>query len=245
MKKLIFGLKNNSGRNNIGHITSYHRGSGVKNRYRIIDFFRCIYDKPGKILKKYIDPNRSSYIFLICYSNGILSFILGVHGLNVDDYVYSSKGKGTMVGGCFFLLNIIRGSLIHNLEAKSFNGFKYIRSAGTSGVLLSKFNKKYFIVKLPSGEFRGFFMYSRATLGIVSNINHRFKKYRKAGSSRFLNRRPHVRGVAKNPVDHPHGGQTAGGIHPLSPWARLTKGGFKTKNKLSIKSKLILKRRGL
>ena len=243
MKKLIFGLKNSGGRNNLGHITSYHRGSGVKNRYRIIDFFRCIFDKPAKVLKKYKDPNRSSYIFLICYSNGLLSFILAVHNISVGDFLFSSKIKGSTLGSCFFLDGIVRGSLIHNLEVKPLTGFKFIRSAGSSGVLLSRFNKNYFIVKLPSGEFRAFLMFNRATLGIVSNINHRFNNNKKAGISRFLNKRPIVRGVAKNPVDHPHGGQTSGGINPVSPWARLTKGGKKTINNLSKNNRLILKRR--
>ena len=243
MKKLIYGLKNNSGRNNTGKITSYHRGSGLKNRYRIVDFFRFIFEKPGKVLKRLMDPNRSSFIFLVCYSNGILSFVLGVHSVNIGDFIYSSKGKGSSLGGCFFLYNILKGSIVHNLEAKPFNGFKYIRSAGSSGVVLNKFNKKYFIVKLPSGEFRAFLFSNRATIGIVSNLNHRYYNKGKAGVSRFLNIRPHVRGVAKNPVDHPHGGQTSGGIHPVSPWARLTKGGKKTLNNLSKKNNLIIKRR--
>lgn len=242
MKKLIFGLKNTGGRNNFGKITAFHRGGGVKNSYRILDFFRFLNKKPAKVLEKLYDPNRTSFIFLICYSNGILSFILGIHKVRIGDFLYNNINKNIFLGTCLKIKNIIRGSLLHNLEIRPNKGFKLIRSAGTSGVLLSRYNKKYCIIKLPSGELRAFLLNNRAVLGIVSNIYHRFKKYKKAGNSRFLNKRPIVRGVAKNPVDHPHGGQTAGGIHPKSPWARLTKSGVKTRKKKASNNNLILKR---
>ena len=243
MKKLIFGLKNSGGRNNFGKITAYHRGGGVKNSYRIIDFFRSISNKPAKVLEKIYDPNRTASLFLICYSNGVLSFILGIHNVNVGEFIYNNSKKFLFLGNCLKLIDILRGSLIHNLERSPNSGFKFIRAAGTSGVLLNKFNDKYFIVKLPSGEFRAFLSGSKATIGIVSNIYHRYHKLYKAGQSRFLNNRSIVRGVAMNPVDHPHGGQTAGGINPVSPWARLTKGGKKTRKKLASNNKLIIKRR--
>lgn len=242
MKKLIFGLKNSGGRNNFGKITAFHRGGGVKNSYRIIDFCRFLTNKPAKVVEKLYDPNRTAYLFLICYSNGILSFILGIHKIKIGDFLYNNVKKNAFIGNCLRIKDMLRGACIHNLELRPNKGFKLIRSAGTSGVLLSRYRKKYCVVKLPSGELRAFLLNNRAVLGIVSNIYHKFKKYKKAGSSRFLNVRPSVRGVAKNPVDHPHGGQTSGGIHPMSPWARLTKSGVKTRKKLASNNKLILNR---
>jgi len=238
IKKLIKGFQRANGKNNQGKITVRHRGGGHKRLYRKISFNRST-DIQGFVFNILYDPNRSANIAYI--KNNLKSYlILAPNGLLLNQYIQSSTTAELQIGNALPLKNIPIGSLIHNISLNPNNKGKLIRSAGTSAQLIQKINNKYAKIRLSSGELKLILLSCYATLGIVSNINHKKIKIGKAGRSRWLNKRPKVRGVAKNPVDHPHGGgegKTSGGRPSVSPQGRITKGKptrNKKKKKLNI-----------
>lgn len=242
-RKLVVALKKSGGRNNQGRITSRHRGGGHKRAYRIVDFKRNKTDIPAKVTAIEYDPNRTARIALLTYADGEKRYILAPVGLNVNDTVISAEKAEIHVGNTLPLRNIPLGSTIHNIEMKIGKGGQLARSAGSYAQLVAK-EGKYGQIKLPSGEVRMILLDCRATLGQVSNMEHENISYGKAGAMRWLGRRPKVRGVAMNPIDHPMGGgegKSSGGRHPCSPWGQLSKGKKTRKNKGS--DSLIIKRR--
>lgn len=242
-KGLYSGIHKTGGRNNLGRITAWHRGGGHKRLYRQIDFKRNITDVYATVERLEYDPNRSAYIALIKYDNGTFSYILAPYNLAVGSRIIASNKAEISVGNCLVLEAIPVGSTIHNIEMKPGKGGQIARSAGAYATLINK-ESGYAQIKLRSGEVRKVPLTCRATLGIVSNIDHKNISYGKAGRMRWLGRRPVVRGVAMNPVDHPHGGgegKTSGGRHPVTPWGKKTKGKKTRKNKFT--SKFIVKRR--
>ncbi len=242
-KKLITPLKKTGGRNNAGRITSRHRGGGHKRFYRIIDFKRNKIGIPAKVAAIEYDPNRSARIALLHYIDGEKRYILAPLGLKVGDTVVAGPEADIKVGNCLPLRNIPLGTDIHNIELKKGRGGQLVRSAGNSAQIMAK-EGDYAQVKLPSGEIRLIHLDCSATIGTVGNVEHENISIGKAGRSRWLGRRPRVRGVAMNPVDHPMGGgegKTSGGRHPVSPWGMPTKG-YKTRKK-KPSDKLIIKRR--
>lgn len=225
IKKLTKGFKRANGRNNQGKITVRHRGGGHKRLYRKINFNRS-QNIEGFVSKILYDPNRSAHIAYI-KNNVEENLILAPKGLEINQYIKSSSKAELKIGNALPLKDIPIGSLIHNISLYPKSKGKLIRSAGTSAQLIQKINNKYAKIKLSSGEFKLILLSCYATIGIVSNINHYKKKLGKAGRSRWLNKRPHVRGVAKNPVDHPHGGgegKTSGGRPSVTPQGKITKG---------------------
>jgi len=221
IKKLIFGLQNSSGRNNTGKITVYHRGSGVKNKYKLINFKKDLsLEFSFIVLDSIYDPIRTANLSLILYSNGALSYIIGTNFLLKNQKIDKLSSNFTnMPGSLCFLSNIPKGTLIHTIITPNLKS-NYIRAAGTSAIVLGSYNSFFMLIKMPSKEYRIFSNNSYAVIGSVSNNNHRFSNLKKASTSRFLNRRPIVRGVAMNPVDHPHGGgegKSSGGRHPVTP----------------------------
>jgi len=242
-KSLLVPLKKTGGRNNLGRITCRHRGGGHKRAYRIIDFKRDKFDVPAKVAAIEYDPNRSAYIALLNYADGEKRYILAPAGLKVNDTVISADTPEIKVGNSMPLKNVPLGSSVHNIELKIGKGGQLARSAGAYAQLVAK-EKNYAQLKLPSGEIRIVHLNCRATLGLVGNADHENITIGKAGRMRWLGRRPKVRGVAMNPVDHPMGGgegKSSGGRHPCSPWGQLSKG-LKTRQKKSSDS-LIIKRR--
>lgn len=225
IKPLTIGFQRSNGRNNQGKITVRHRGGGHKRLYRKISFNRTK-NIEGYIKKILYDPNRSANIAYV--KNDLESFfILAPEGLQLNQYIQSSENAELKVGNALPLRNIPIGSVIHNISTTPNTGGKLIRSAGTSALLLQKINNHYARLRLSSGELKILLLTCLATLGIVSNINHKKIKLGKAGRSRWLNRRPSVRGVAMNPVDHPHGGgegKTSGGRPSVTPKGKITKG---------------------
>lgn len=243
-KKLTTGLPRKSGRNNYGRITSRRRGGGHKRRYRLIDFKRNKINVPAKVSSIEYDPNRSARIALLSYVDGEKRYILAPKGLNVGDFVVSAESADIKPGNALPLKKIPQGTIIHNLELHPGRGAQMCRAAGTYAQLVDK-EEKYGLIRLPSGEIRKVLLTCRATIGQVSNPDHENIKIGKAGRNRYLNRRPKVRGVAMNPVDHPLGGgegRSSGGRHPVTPWGKPTKG-YKTRNKKKLSSKFIVKRR--
>nr|YP_010394405.1 ribosomal protein L2 [Phytophthora lateralis]DAZ88413.1 TPA_asm: ribosomal protein L2 [Phytophthora lateralis]DAZ88846.1 TPA_asm: ribosomal protein L2 [Phytophthora lateralis] len=238
IKAFTKGFQRANGKNNQGKITVRHRGGGHKRLYRLINFNRSK-NIEGYVIKILYDPNRSANIAYI--KNDFQSFlILAPEGLKINQYIKSSLNAELKVGNALPLQNIPIGSLIHNISLYPQSRGKLIRSAGTSAQLIQKINNKYARIRLNSGELKLILLTCYATLGVVSNINHKKIKLGKAGRSRWLNRRPHVRGVAKNPVDHPHGGgegKTSGGRPSVTPKGKITKG-KPTRNKK--KKKLII-----
>lgn len=241
---LLRPLRKQGGRNNTGRITMRHRGGGHKRRYRIIDFRRNRIGIPAVVKAIEYDPNRSSRIALLFYADGVKSYILAPDNLKVGDDVVSSRHADIKPGNALPLRFIPLGTMIHNVELKKGRGGQMVRSAGTAAQLMAK-DERYAHVRLPSGEVRLVNIDCRATVGQVSNLDHAHVRIGKAGRTRWLGRRPSVRGVAMNPVDHPMGGgegRSSGGRHPCTPWGKPTKG-FKTrKNRAS--DKFIVKRRG-
>jgi len=245
-RKLTVSLKKTGGRNNLGRITSRRRGGGHKRRYRIIDFKRNKFDISGKVVAIEYDPNRSSRIALISYKDEEKRYIISPDGLKVGDEVISSKENKVPFkkGNALMLRNIPEGMLIHNIELKPGKGAQMARSAGSYGRIMAKENNLVSL-KLPSGEIRMVADTCLATLGSVGNKTHENIKIGKAGRSRWLGKRPKVRGVAMNPVDHPHGGgegRTSGGRHPVSPWGTPAKG-YRTRKKNKQSNKYIVSRR--
>jgi large subunit ribosomal protein L2 len=221
------------GRNNKGRITSRHIGGGHKQKYRVIDFRRNKDDISAKVVRIEYDPNRSAYIALLQYTDGEKRYILAPKELEPGMEVVSGTSVAIKVGNCLPLDNIPVGTVVHNVEMKPGKGGQLARSAGTSVRLVAK-EGIYATLRLRSGETRKVPAQCRATLGVVSNSEHNLEKIGKAGASRWRGIRPTVRGVAMNPVDHPHGGgegRTSGGRHPVTPWGVSTKGHKTRKNK--------------
>ncbi len=244
LKALVQGTSKTGGRNNNGRITVRHRGGGHKRRFRVVDFKRDNSDIPGKVVNVEYDPNRSARLALVSYADGDKRYIIWPQGLKVGDSVISGDRADIKPGNCLPLKNIPLGTMVHNVEMKIGKGGQIIRSAGAYGQLMAK-EKGYAQVKLPSGEVRMILDRCRATVGQVGNLDHEKISLGKAGRTRLLGRRPKVRGVVMNPVDHPHGGgegRTSGGRHPVTPWGVPTKG-YKTRKRGKASDRFILKRR--
>jgi len=242
-KSLLRPLKKTGGRNSYGRITARHIGGGHKRKYRLIDWKRNKTGVSAKVVAIEYDPNRSANIALLSYLDGEKSYILAPNGLSVGDQVMAGNDVDIKPGNCMPMTNIPLGTIIHNVEMKIGKGAQMVRSAGTAAQLMAK-EGKYAQLKLPSGEVRMVLLDCKATIGQVGNIEHENIRIGKAGRTRWAGRRPHVRGVAMNPVDHPHGGgegKTSGGRHPVTPWGFPTKG-FKTRVKKGS-DQLIVKRR--
>lgn len=230
---LTTSKKKTGGRNNNGRITTRHKGGGHKQRYRIIDFKRNKFDIPGAVERLEYDPNRSANIALVKYVDGEWRYILAPKDLKAGDKIISGDRAPIKVGNAMPMRNMPLGTVVHNIEMKPGKGGQVIRSAGTSARLLAK-EGRYVTLRLRSGEMRKFLAECQATVGEVSNGEHSLRSLGKAGASRWRGVRPTVRGVAMNPVDHPHGGgegRTSGGRHPVSPWGIPTKGYKTRKNK--------------
>ena len=243
LKSLTIGKHSTGGRNNLGRITSRSRGAGHKHKYREIDFYRKKDNLKAKVERIEYDPNRSAHVALIKYEDGVLSYILAPNKINIGDEIVSGRNKEIKVGNCMPLSDIPVGTEIHNIELSPNQGGKMVRSAGSSAQI-SGTDENYCIIKLNSGEVRKVINTARATIGSVSNTDHQNIKIGKAGRNRWKGRRPSVRGVAMNPVDHPHGGgegKTSGGRSPVSPWGQSAKG-LKTRSN-KITNKYIISRR--
>jgi large subunit ribosomal protein L2 len=244
LKRLTESKQRISGRNNKGRLTIRHRGGGHKRLYRIIDFRR---DKRGiaaKVVALEYDPNRSARIALLSYADGEKRYILAPDGLAVGASIIAGEDADILVGNSMPLKNVPLGTMIHNIELKLGKGGQMARSAGTAAQLLAK-EAGYAQIKMPSGETRKVHLDCYATIGQVGNLNYENVSIGKAGRSRWLGKRPTVRGVVMNPIDHPHGGgegKTSGGRHPVSPWGLPTKG-YKTRNNKRTQ-RFIIKRRG-
>jgi len=243
-KSLLEGLiGNKSGRNNNGRITMRRRGGGHRKRYRVVDFKRRKFDVPAKVERLEYDPNRSAFIALIRYEDGELSYILAPQRVQVGDTVISGNRVDIRPGNALPIANIPVGTIVHNVEMKVGGGGQIARSAGTYVQIVGK-DQGYAQLRLASGEVRLVRAECMATIGAVSNPDQANKKIGKAGRNRWLGKRPSVRGVAMNPVDHPHGGgegRTSGGRHPVTPWGKSTKGKKTRSNKKT--DRLIVRRR--
>jgi large subunit ribosomal protein L2 len=233
----------NGGRNNKGRITVRHQGGGHKQHYRLVDFKRTKDGIPAKIERLEYDPNRTANIALVLYADGERAYILAPRNLQVGDVVESGSGVSIKVGNTLPLRNIPVGTVVHNVEMRPGKGAQIARSAGASVQIAGK-EGAYVLVKLRSGEMRKIHVDCRATIGEVGNTEHNLRKLGKAGAKRWRGVRPTVRGVAMNPVDHPHGGgegRTSGGRHPVTPWGVPTKGKKTRSNKRT--SNMIVRRR--
>ncbi|MDP8208259.1 MAG: 50S ribosomal protein L2 [Candidatus Electryonea clarkiae] len=243
-KRLLESLPSSGGRNNNGRITSYHRGSGHKRKYRRLDFKREKYGIPAHVKSIEYDPNRSANIALLVYADGEKRYILAPKGIAEGDQLSSGKQDVEIkVGNAMPLSRIPLGSEVHNVEMTPGKGGQIARSAGAS-VKLMAVDGGFAVLRMPSSEMRRVPEICMATIGVVGNENHEKVSFGKAGKSRWLGKRPHVRGVAMNPVDHPMGGgegKASGGRHPCTPWGKPTKG-YKTRKK-KASDKYIIKRR--
>ena len=243
IKLLTIGKKSSSGRNNLGRITSRRRGSGHKRKYREIDFYRNKHDIEAVVERIEYDPNRTSHIMLVKYEDGERVYMLAPQDIKTGDKIISGNKKEIKIGNCMPLHDIPVGTAIHNVEMKPGGGAKIARAAGSS-VQITGSVGEYSIIKLASGEIRKIISRAKATIGVLSNPDQKNIKIGKAGRSRWLGIRPHTRGVAKNPVDHPHGGgegKSAGGRHPVSPKGQSAKG-LKTRDNKRT-DKFIIRRR--
>jgi len=237
IKSLTFGKVSTGGRNNLGRLTSRSKGAGHKNKYRHVDFYRKKDNLKAKIERFEYDPNRSAHVALVKYEDGVFNYILAPSKIKIGDEIVSGRNKEIKVGNCMPLSDIPAGTNIHNIELSPKGGGKLVRSAG-SYAQISGIDQNYCIVKLGSGEIRKIINTARATIGSVSNSDHQNIKIGKAGRNRWKGKRPSVRGVAMNPVDHPHGGgegKTSGGRSPVSPWGQSAKGLKTRKNKKTNK----------
>ena len=242
-KRLLRAIKKSGGRNAHGRITAKHRGGGHKRHYRLIDFKRDKIGIPARVAAIEYDPNRSARIALLHYADGEKRYILAPVGLKVSDIVESGPEADIKPGNTLPLSHIPLGTQIHNIEMRLGKGGQIVRSAGTYAQLMAK-ESPYALIKLPSGEVRMVPLKCKATVGQIGNVGHENKSIGKAGRKRWMGRRPRVRGVAMNPVDHPMGGgegKSSGGRHPCSPWGLPTKG-FKTRRKRKS-NRLIVKKR--
>jgi len=237
VKTLTEGLSKSGGRNNHGRVTAFNRGGGHKRSYRMVDFKRKRFDVPATVERLEYDPNRTSFIALIKYEDGELSYILAPQRLSVGDTVISGKKVDVKPGNAMPLSAIPVGTIIHNVELKPGKGGQIARSAGTYVQLVGR-DQGYALIRLSSGEQRMVRGECMASIGAVSNPDHSNITLAKAGRNRWLGKRPSVRGVAMNPVDHPHGGgegRTSGGRHPVTPWGKPTKGKRTRANKATDK----------
>jgi len=242
-KSLVRSLNKKGGRNALGRVTAKHRGGGHKRKYRIIDFKRSKEGIPAVVASIEYDPNRSANIALLHYVDGEKCYIIAPNRLRVGDRVVSGPGVEIKIGNMVPVREIPLGSHIHNVELNIGHGAQLARSAGSYAQLMAK-EGKYAQIKLPSGEVRMILLDCKATIGQVGNLDHENISLGKAGRNRWQGRRPHVRGVAMNPVDHPHGGgegKSSGGRHPVTPWGVPTKG-YKTRNR-KASDRLIVKKR--
>lgn len=246
-KSLLLPLKKTGGRNAIGRLTVRHRGGGHKRMLRIIDFKRDLWELPAKVIALEYDPNRSARIALLEYETKEKKYIIAPTGLKVNDTIISSNQKDMeiKIGNCLPLRYIPSGTLIHNVELFKGRGAQIVRCAGSSAQIMAK-ERNFAHIKLPSGEVRLVNLDCHATIGQVGNIEHGAISIGKAGRNRWLGIRPTVRGVAMNPVDHPHGGGEGksgqGNPHPVTPWGKPTKG-YKTRKPGRYSNKFIVKRR--
>src|SRR5512145_1692424 len=244
-KKLTVTMKKSGGRNNHGHITTRHVGGGHKRRYRIIDWRRDKDGVPAKVASVEYDPNRTARIALLHYADGEKRYILAPVGVNVGDTLLSGDGVDIRPGNALAIKGIPLGTVIHNLEAQPGSGGKMIRSAGSFGQLMAK-EAGYAQIRMPSGEVRKVLEDCKATIGQLSNVENSTIRVGKAGKSRWRGVRPTVRGLAMNPVDHPHGGGEGksgqGNPHPVSPWGQKTKG-LKTRNNRRTDKFIVSRRR--
>ena len=230
LKRLTVGKKNSGVRNNIGRITVSGRGGGVKRKYRIIDFKR-LFCSEAIVERIEYDPNRTSYIALLKHSDHTFSYIISPEGLQIGDIVSSSLNAEIKIGNCLLLKNVPNGTLIHNVEMKPGKGGQIARSAGSYATIINKDDSNIYL-RMRSGEVKIINSYCKGTIGIVSNMDNKNIKYGKAGRKRWLGYRSTVRGVAMNPVDHPHGGgegKSSGGRHPVNKNGLPTKG-YRTRN---------------
>jgi len=244
-KSLLKYVKRNVGRGSSGRITVRHKGGGVKKLYRIIEFSQAKMNSPAKVIALEYDPNRTAFIALIEYKEGDKQYIIAPHDLKVGQEIIFSEKTPLITGNRTKLKNIPVGTAVYNVELESGKGGKIVRSAGSSAQILAH-DGSYVNLKMPSTEIRRFSGECFASIGMVSNPENRFYRIGKAGKSRLKGRRPHVRGSAMNPVDHPHGGgegrQPIGLKHPKTPWGKPALG-VKTRNKKKWSNKLIIQRR--
>lgn len=246
-KSLVVTLKKSGGRNNRGRLTSRHLGGGHKQKYRIIDFKRSKRGMEAEVIGIEYDPNRTARIALVQYADGVKSYILAPSGLTVGAKVSAGESVAPVVGNALPLKNIPLGSAIHNVELMPGKGGQIARSAGQQAILSNR-EAGYALVKMPSGEIRKIHETAYATMGQVGNVEHMNVSAGKAGRVRWQGRRPHVRGMVMNPIDHPMGGgqgKSKGGggrHHPMSPWGQLAKG-FKTRRKHKESNNFIVQRR--
>jgi large subunit ribosomal protein L2 len=244
-KSLLRPLRKTGGRNNRGRITSRRRGGGHKRRYRLIEFRREKDGVPARVASIEYDPNRSANIALLHYKDGEKRYILAPAGLKVGDVIESGSGIEIRPGNALPLAHIPLGTVVHAIEMKPGKGAQLVRSAGGSAQLMAR-EGDYATLRMPSGEIRRIHVRCMATVGQVGNLDHEKRRVGKAGRSRWLGKRPSVRGVAMNPIDHPMGGgegKSSGGRHPCTPWGLPTKG-HKTRNKKHRTDRYIVKRRG-
>ena len=244
-KSLVTSFQQSGGRNNNGRITVRYRGGGHKKLYRVIDFKRNKVGIPAKVASLEYDPNRTARIALLNYADGEKRYILAPHGLSVGDTVQSGSQVDIRNGNALPLMEMPLGVVIHNIEMRPGKGAQLARSAGASAQVMGR-EGDYVQIRLSSGEMRKILGACMATVGQVGNLDHNNISIGKAGRSRWMGRRPHVRGVVMNPVDHPHGGGEGksgqGNPHPVSPWGQPTKG-YKTRKKKNPTSKMIIARR--
>ena len=250
VKKLTEGLSKSGGRNNSGRTTVWQRGGGHKRTYRLVDFKRRKWDVWGTVERLEYDPNRTAFIALVTYEDGEQAYILAPARLAVGDKVIAARRVDVKPGNAAPLGNIPVGTIVHNVELKPMKGGQVARSAGAYAQLVGR-DGSYSQLRLMSGEIRRVHSDCMASVGAVSNADHQNIKIGKAGRNRWLGKRPHVRGVAMNPVDHPHGGgegRTSGGRHPVTPWGKPTKGRRTRKNKKTgvfiVRSRHVSKKRG-
>ena len=237
LKSLTVKSHSTGGRNNLGRITSRHKGGGHKQKYRQIDFYRKKDDIKAKVERIEYDPNRSGYLALIKYEDSVRNYIIAPNKISIGDEIVSGRNKDIKIGNCMPLMDIPPGTDIHNIELSPNGGGKIARSAGSSAQIAGA-DDNYCIIKLGSGEIRKIINTARATIGTVSNADHQNIKIGKAGRNRWKGIRPQSRGVVMNPVDHPHGGgegKTSGGRDPVSPWGQSAKGLKTRKNKRTDK----------
>jgi large subunit ribosomal protein L2 len=230
-KSLLAGKRKSGGRNSLGRVTSRFIGGGHKQAYRLVDFKRDKWGIPAKVATIEYDPNRTARIALLHYADGEKRYILAPVGLEVGRAVMSGPEADILIGNALPLKNIPPGTVVHNIELKPGKGGQMARSAGSQAQLVSR-EADYALLKLPSGEIRRVLVDCMATVGQVGNVEHENVSLGKAGRTRWMGKRPHNRGVAMNPVDHPHGGgegKTSGGRNPVTPWGQPTRG-FKTRN---------------
>ena len=243
VKKLTRGMVKSGGRNNTGRVTMWHRGGGHKRRYRVVDFHRKKFDVPAVVERLEYDPNRTAFIALINYEDGERSYILAPQRLSVGDRVLAAEQADVKPGNAMPLKNIPVGTINHNVELKAGKGGQIARSAGTYVQLVGR-EAGYALLRLTSGEVRRVRSECMASIGAVSNPDQKNINLGKAGRKRWLGKRPVVRGVVMNPIDHPHGGgegRTSGGRHPVTPWGVPTKGKRTRNNKKT--DRLIVRRR--